>query len=352
MITKGENEYELFENINTKNLPLKPSDRIKSLLLSKIDSSVKKHYNKEWYKITKDRDYKAIETFLVMYFIYKYKKIIKKCELYKNYKWLVENNDILDIFNDLQNFNEYYISIKNGTFNTKYDRLKKLIKTSFDTEYAILFYLCFLDFVKESSLTETESIDIFKIYESYLIRLHFIGTLNNVIELTLLYNIHTKCLNTIRRTNCSYIIALKNIMSEIMPSNDNFIFGIKNKNIGLNSRNETSKTKSIIFTRLENSFETEISINRCITTEHIMPRMLTDEWKIDLGADYDRIHQHYLHKLCNLTVTEKNSKLSNRRFIDKKDIYKESGYVFLSQSLLEYDKWDEESMKLREKKDY
>lgn len=350
MTTIGEDEYKIFENINTKNLPLKPSDRVKSLFLSKVDVSDKKHYNWLWYEISKDLDSNSLETLLLMFYSYKTKKEAKKCELYERFKKLLETNNIHDLFSNLKDFHKNYLNIKNNIYNIKYDKLKMLINTSFDTDYCILFYMAFLDYVSTSDLSENDCIHIFRLYESYIMRLYFIGMLNRGIRLTTLFDIHKKCLACMEHTNCTYLLALQNIISELMPSNELFILSLKNRKIGLNSRSNSSKTKSIIFTRLENSFESNIFINRNITTEHIMPQVLTDEWKDELGENFEEIHKHYVHKLCNLTVTVNNARLSNKSFEEKKNIYKESNYVFLNQSLTEYDKWNEESMKQREEK--
>ena len=45
--------------------------------------------------------------------------------------------------------------------------------------------------------------------------------------------------------------------------------------------------------------------------EHIMPQTLTEEWKSELGEDWQQKHDLYLHTLGNLTLTAYNSELSN-----------------------------------------
>jgi len=57
-----------------------------------------------------------------------------------------------------------------------------------------------------------------------------------------------------------------------------------------------------------------------LTIEHIMPQTLTQGWKDQLGLNFLEIHKKYLHTLGNLSLTGKNSELSNNSFEDKQRI--------------------------------
>lgn len=62
--------------------------------------------------------------------------------------------------------------------------------------------------------------------------------------------------------------------------------------------------------------------------EHIMPQHLTPAWAEALGSDYERIHETWLHRMANLTLTAYNSKYSNNSFLEKRDMangFKDSG---------------------------
>jgi len=56
-----------------------------------------------------------------------------------------------------------------------------------------------------------------------------------------------------------------------------------------------------------------------------MPQTLNEAWRKRLGADFQTIHDKYLHTLPNLTLTGYNSKYSNRDFAEKKTI--ENGFA-------------------------
>lgn len=87
------------------------------------------------------------------------------------------------------------------------------------------------------------------------------------------------------------------------------------------------------------------------TIEHIMPQneMLSSAWKAELGADWQRVHQQYLHTLGNLTLTGYNSEYSDRPFIEKRDI--EGGFrespIRLNEGMVAVENWDEDAIRAR-----
>ena len=89
-----------------------------------------------------------------------------------------------------------------------------------------------------------------------------------------------------------------------------------------------------------------------LTIEHIMPQNqpLSEEWKQELGEDYERIQERYLHMIGNLTITGYNPELSNRPFHEKKNMV-DSGFLYsplnLNRSLAEVEQWDEDAMRKR-----
>lgn len=93
--------------------------------------------------------------------------------------------------------------------------------------------------------------------------------------------------------------------------------------------------KKYFFERLE-KFDTEepVDTQKC-TIEHIMPQTLTEEWKRDLGKNFQAIHDKYLHTIGNLTLTGYNQEYSNNSFQEKRDMEKgfEQSPLRLNQSL-------------------
>jgi hypothetical protein len=85
--------------------------------------------------------------------------------------------------------------------------------------------------------------------------------------------------------------------------------------------------------------------------EHIMPQTLTEEWKKQLGENYEHVHQTYLDTLGNLTLTGYNQEYSNLTFIEKRDHekgYRKSG-IQITMELAKFDKWTEQEITERAK---
>ena len=75
--------------------------------------------------------------------------------------------------------------------------------------------------------------------------------------------------------------------------------------------------------------------------EHIMPQHLTPQWINDLGENYEEIHETWLHRLANLTLTAYNSNYSNDTFERKKTMkngFLDSG-LRMNQKVAQYEKW-------------
>jgi hypothetical protein len=84
------------------------------------------------------------------------------------------------------------------------------------------------------------------------------------------------------------------------------------------------------------------------TVEHIMPRVLTSEWRTALGHDASRIHEEWLHTPGNLTLSAYNSELYNHPFAQKRKEYAKSN-IILNRQLAELSDWTGEQIQIRGK---
>jgi uncharacterized protein with ParB-like and HNH nuclease domain/predicted transport protein len=100
-----------------------------------------------------------------------------------------------------------------------------------------------------------------------------------------------------------------------------------------------------LFDQLENHDRKEKVSTVEYSIEHIMPQNpdLADEWKADLGPDWQSIHERLLHTLGNLTLTGYNSEYSDKPFLEKRDM--ENGFkhspLRLNRGLGQLDTWNE-----------
>jgi len=99
------------------------------------------------------------------------------------------------------------------------------------------------------------------------------------------------------------------------------------------------------FAKMENDSHKEpISIGD-YTIEHVMPQneKLSPAWQNMLGPDWQDVQSRFLHTLGNLTLTGYNPELSDRPFIEKRDMaggFKDS-HLQLNKLLAELDTWNE-----------
>ena len=87
------------------------------------------------------------------------------------------------------------------------------------------------------------------------------------------------------------------------------------------------------------------------TIEHILPQNpdLPAAWRQALGTDWQRVQQHWLHTLGNLTLTGYNAEYSDRPFAEKRDMkggFKQSP-LKLNSGLGELDAWNEAAIQRR-----
>ncbi|MGY1681986.1 GmrSD restriction endonuclease domain-containing protein [Geodermatophilus sp. SYSU D01176] len=103
--------------------------------------------------------------------------------------------------------------------------------------------------------------------------------------------------------------------------------------------------------RLENHGRKERAIVDEYTIEHIMPQNenLSQQWRQELGSDWERIHAAKLHTIGNLTLTGYNSEYSDRPFVEKRDMdggFKHSP-LRLNDGLGAVERWEEAAIDAR-----
>jgi len=111
------------------------------------------------------------------------------------------------------------------------------------------------------------------------------------------------------------------------------------------------RSRSYWLRRLENYKHKEPINVEELTVEHILPQNpnLSKAWKDALGPEWKRIRETWLHTLGNLTWTGYNSALSDRTFIEKRDM--EGGFKMshlrLNDDLRYLEQWNEDTIKDR-----
>ncbi|MCX7999282.1 MAG: HNH endonuclease family protein [Leptospiraceae bacterium] len=244
----------------------------------------------------------------------------------------LKHKDAKDCMFELHKFSTYYHKFiepdeENGPEIRKmFKRLKEIDVT---TVYPLLLNL-YDDYAKKT-INKDDFISLLKVIENYLIR-RFIceiptNTLNKIFPKV--YNEMQKMMQD-EHLNC--VESLKRVLQgKDYPKDAQFRLEFITRKFY--EQQKLPKTKLILET-IEKSLEHKEHVNFSdLSIEHVLPKTLTDDWRKDLGENYQQVYEEYLDTIGNLTLTAYNSELSNHNFQEKKKI--------LTQSKLEINKYFE-----------
>ena len=108
----------------------------------------------------------------------------------------------------------------------------------------------------------------------------------------------------------------------------------------------TRSTRAVLCELMRHEHGKETIMPDELTVEHVMPRRLSDAWIQHLGDGAEAIHDRYLHRLANLTLTGYNPELGNEPFPEKQKIYRKSS-IGLTKRLGALERWDEPALEQR-----
>ena len=213
---------------------------------------------------------------------------------------------------------------ENKTLNACIDRLNRL-----STTVTRPFFLEVLRLHNEKKLTTEQVAEIFLTTENYLFRRTMCKLPTNALNKIFLL-LHRELLrydgseeNYVEKLKYSLLAKRENSRC---PNDEEFAQAFSERDV----YRMPGKNQIYIFERLENFGTKEVNdvYRFCdegvFSIEHIMPQHLTPAWQRELGPDYEQIHNEWLHRIANLTLTAYNSKYSDRSFEEKKNM--ENGF--------------------------
>lgn len=331
-LNNDDNPQLIFESLNSTGLDLSEGDKIRNFILMGLPSKEQNdYYDKYWNRIEECTKY-DVSSFIRDYLSVKQQAIPSQKKIYINFKEFVEAAaiDVQTLLADMLAYaKRYQILLSGGTKNTELDgciyRLNRL-----ETTVTRPFFLEVFRLYDEHILDFTQVTEVFITTENYLFRRTICDLPTNALNKIFLM-LHREIIRY-DGTDSNYVEKFKYALLSKkerarFPDDDEFGTAFTERQI----YQMNSKNKIYIMERLENhgTAEDKDVYSHCddgiYSIEHIMPQHLTPIWIKELGDDYERIHETWIHRIANLTLTAYNSKYSNSSFYEKKTM--KNGFV-------------------------
>ncbi|GAA7281626.1 DUF262 and DUF1524 domain-containing protein [Helicobacter pylori] len=348
-----DNPQLIFESMNSTGKDLTQTDLIRNYILMGLKPEKQKiFYEKYWRAMEEGFEQSEREElfnkFVRHYLTIKTREIPNINKVYEAFKRYQQERGIEteELLQDLQKYCGYFCQI---VFKKEADKADKdlnkalsfLVDLDMDVVYPLLLEL-YSDY-SDGVLSKADFVPIIALIEIYLFRRAVCGLGTN--SLNKVFPSFTKHIQ-----KDQYLEGIEKHFGLLkggqrFPNDDEF----RNSFITIDFYKKFKKKTQCFLERLEH-FDTEEPVNtqKC-TIEHIMPQTLESEWKKDLGQDYERIHDQYLHTIGNLTLTGYNKEYSNKSFQEKRDMEKgfKDSPLKLNQSLKDLESFGEKEIKKR-----
>lgn len=346
----------IFEGLNAKGLSLTEADKIRNyVLMGHRHNYQTELYKKFWLPIEelfRNEDEKHFDRFMRHYLTLKTGRIPAFKNIYKDFKFYFFTEDrakkLEETLEEIYRYAKYYLDIAllNEEDQELRTCLEDLHELKADTAYPFLLEV-YAYYKKKHVIDKSEVIKTMQLVENYIFRRSICGLslkfLNHTFVRVLKGLLNVREINYLEYLNDEFL-SLHD--KGYYPTNGEFKEHFITKDIYNYSK------RDYLLRKLENFRSKEPIDIAPYTIEHIMPQKLNPEWEQELGEDYMKVHELWLHKIGNLTLTGYNPELSNHSFREKRDMFQEGfrySPLYLNQSLAQVDRWNEQSIFSRAK---
>ena len=351
LASSEDNPQLIFESLNYSGKKLEESDLIRNYILMNLSANEQeKLYNSYWHPIEVNTNYQTSE-FIRHALGYKKGEVPNKNRIYEEFKRYID--DVLEkesleaVLKELKTLSQYYGYLLKS--NSGWKQLDRAIESLNDLGVTVC-YPFLLDvltkYYSTGELNEEETLKCFKIMETFIFRRSIVGLPSNALN-KFLVGLAKKIKNS--RLSMSYTDKLAYLLAN--ESNCRLPYDGEFKSLLLTKEiyNGQKRVCEYLLRKLEHYDHKEpVDLEQC-TIEHIMPQKLSSQWIEELGSDWKRIKEQYLHTLGNLTYTGYNSKYSNMPFQEKLTMSKgfNESRLRLNQSVKNKQYWTESAIKNR-----
>lgn len=288
------------------------SDKIRNYVLMGMPAAKQESfYKKYWEALEKLVPHNDMKIFIRYYLAVKTRDLFREDRLYfgfKNFR-MHQVCTIEETFKDILLYAGFYKTIrkpvkKRNDYEAVLVRINKLEINSCTPILLELFIAH-----KQRQLSDAELTEAFCTLESYMARRIICG-LGTQYYNKLFVSLGAEIEKLLEKDGTAYIDAFKfallNKMGKSRFPNDH---DFADKFMFFDLYNAKASVRKYFFERLENfgnremvAVEEQIS-DGTLTIEHVMPQTLTEEWKRELGEQWELVHSKYIDTVGNLTLT-------------------------------------------------
>ena len=349
-----DNPQLIFESLNSTGLSLSAADLIRNYVLMGQEPRFQNRlYEAQWFPMEQsfgEQHAKRFDRFVRDYLTLKTRQIPNIKSVYEKFKEYVPNTmapaELERCVKDISRYARHYVDFALLQEEDPEIRayLEDIQELRVDVVYPFLLEV-YEDYAQDK-LEKSDMIQILRLIESYVFRRAVCNWPTNRLN-----KIFATLMIKIDKSN--YLKSLKQAFSEMRtyshyPTDHEFQQELWVKDV------YNFRVPNYLLRKLENYHRTKETINvDNYTIEHVMPQELTEDWKQELGDDWRRIHEKWLHTIGNLTLTGYNSEYKNLPFKEKRDMPKKgfrTSPLYLNESLARAEKWNETYILARGKK--
>lgn len=344
-----DNPQLIFESLNSTGKELSQTDLIRNYILMDLEKEAQERiYKKYWFpmeeRFSRSTEPGYFDRFMRDYLTIKTRNIPNIKNVYSSFKQYADERKVDDLVSDIHRYSEFFIKL---AFAEEEDtKLNQVIRdiNSLKVDVMYPFLLEMLVNCSDGKLSKDELTEIFRMAESYVFRRTICDIPTNTLNKTFA-NLES------HMDNKSYLESAKAVFNLFekyrrFPNDAEFRDRLLVKNV------YHMKTRKYLFDKLEEfgNRKEKVDTKNC-TIEHVMPQNkdLSREWKDDLGQEWRKVHEKYLHTVGNLTLTGYNSELGDRPFLEKRDM--NGGFakspLWLNSDLKNLDRWNKDTIEKR-----
>jgi uncharacterized protein with ParB-like and HNH nuclease domain/predicted transport protein len=347
-LRQGEdNPQSIFESLNSTGEALKQSDLIRNFLL--MDESAESQtaiYKRHWFPMEiafgQEGLDKYFDEFMRAYLSLCLGRLVKKDDVYEEFKKFANSTAAPRskeaLVQDISRYAGYFLQIvlRSESSPRLRSALEALMELSLQKAPRPLL-LRLWDEYSSQRMPENDLVRVLEVLQSYILRRAVCDLKANALDILFVeLSKHVSSVDHLQ-TVCADLVA--GTKSARFPNDQEFLTSLYERDI------YSFRQRDYLLRRLENSEHPNEPLANLsgLTVEHVLPQNenLSNEWKTELGADWQTVRDKFLHTIGNLTLTGYNSLYSDRPFVEKRD--GENGFasspLFLNRSIGNQETW-------------